>query len=344
MAWTRAGQIGAEHNTTAEWILDGATQPTVSSTKARTGTYSVRHGSTTSPFGKSFSSAVQVRAGVWLNHNSSIVNSGTYAWIHRWVGASGTDGIYWDNYNNLLVLYVNGSIVDSVIDTTGGFANPDQWFHCGVVTYFHASAGWSSFYLDGVKILSATSLNTSTGISSIYSGGRTGLGWSAYAYFDDFYVDTATGSEADVFVPLRRFGWRIANGNGTNSEWTGNDGNQVDNYLQVDDVTPDDDTTYNYTGASGNQDSYNTTSYAVPAGYKQVAEIASVLARKTGSGEQLKVGFEDGGNQSLSAAQDMAADYTVIWSRHTAQPDATDWNETDGDAMEVLVESAGTYV
>ncbi|KKN74770.1 hypothetical protein LCGC14_0386630 [marine sediment metagenome] len=341
MAWTRAGQIGAEHNDIAEWLLNGSTQPTVSSTKKQTGTYSVRYTTGTDSVGKSFTAATQIRAGVWLNHNSSsITSSSRRAWIFRWGAA---DGVRWNNYGDLLELVVNSSVVDSITDVTGNFTNVDQWFHCGIVIKCHASTGWASFYLDGTKILTATSVNTGSSLAAIYFGGKVSIGWLPYAYFDDFYVDTASGGEADVFVPLRQFGWRIAGGNGTNSEWNGSDGNQVNNFEQVDEDPPDDDTTYNYTGASGNQDSYNTTSYSILAGYIQTAEIASVLARKTGSGEQLKVGFDDGVAQSLSGAQDLSADYSVIWSRHTTQPDSTSWNEADGNAMEVLLESAGSY-
>ena len=341
MAWTRQGQIGAEHNDVAEWFLDGTTQPDISSGKARTGTYAVRYTSSTHPVGKLFTAAVQTRAGVWLNHVGMRINSSYRAYIFKW-GAS-IDGVRWNSYANLLELVVGGSVVDSISDTTGSFSSVDQWYHCGVIVESHASTGWVSFYLDGIKILSTTGANTGADLDAMYFGGAAGSGWNSYAYFDDFFVDTSDGSEVDVFVPFLRFGWRIANGNGTNSEWTGSDADQTDNYLQVDDVTPDDETTYNYVGVTGQQDSYATTSYAVPEGYTQVAEIASVLARKTGSGEQLKVGFTDGANQSLSAAQDLSADYRVIFSRHTTQPDASAWNETDGDAMEVLVESAGTY-
>ena len=342
MAWTRAGQMGMEHGTVKEWVLNGGAQSSVSSTKAHTGTYSARTSGNDSPFGKTFTAASQFRCGVWLNHNTP--SSGREPWVISWTGASGTDRVQWDETSELLELYIDGAVVDSVAETTGGFSTTDSWQHCGIVVDCDASSGWASFYLNGTKILGGTSLDTGTTVSAVYVAGyTTSLGWAGFAYFDDYFVDTSDGSEVDSFVPLKIFDFRIANANGTSSDMEGSDGNQVDNYQMVDDIPPDDDTTYVFAIATGVTDSYNTSALAVPAGHTIAAEIPSVLAKKTGAAEQLKVGFYDGATTDLSAAKDLTADYTAIWERFTSQPDATDWNEVDGDAMEIVIESDGTF-
>jgi hypothetical protein len=45
-------------------------------------------------------------------------------------------------------------------------------------------------------------------------------------------------------------------GNGNTSNWVGSDGNSTDNYLMVDETSPDSDTTYVESGTSTNKDTY----------------------------------------------------------------------------------------
>lgn len=52
--------------------------------------------------------------------------------------------------------------------------------------------------------------------------------------FDDFYVLNSTGSSNTTFLGDIRVHTLSPNGNGTNSQLTGSDGNQTDNYLLVD--------------------------------------------------------------------------------------------------------------
>lgn len=74
---------------------------------------------------------------------------------------------------------------------------------------------------------------------------------------DDLAINDTSGSfqnswpgEGEVII-LR------PNGNGDNSAWAGNDGNSTDNYLLVDEMPPDDATTYVESNTSGQIDDYN---------------------------------------------------------------------------------------
>lgn len=344
MAFTRLGQWGAELQSTTEWQINGATEPVISNTKARTGSYSARYTNTTSPIGFGTGSVTQIRAGVWLNHNGrGATGSGNYAIIFQWVTPAGnTNYVRWNNNTNVLELVVANSVVTSVGAATAGFTTTDQWYHCGLTVFANGSTGWASFYLDGVQQLTGTSLNTSTAISAVYCGGSTLNGWANYAYFDDMYVDSAS-SEDDAAPQLKRFLWGIANGNGTTSEWVGSDGNSTDNYQLVDDAPPDGDTTYVYTQTTAKTDLYAMGNVTVPTGYSLVAAIPVVMAKRAGSTEQVQLLAYDGANTTTGTAQDPAASYAPVWERMTTQPDGTDWNETDFNAMQFGVKSAGTF-
>ena len=64
--------------------------------------------------------------------------------------------------------------------------------------------------------------------------GFTFNGSSRYAYFDDLYLCDSTGSVNNDFLGPVSIETLKPNGNGTTSDWDGSDGNQVNNYLQVD--------------------------------------------------------------------------------------------------------------
>lgn len=73
------------------------------------------------------------------------------------------------------------------------------------------------------------------------------------------------------------------NGNGNSSQLTGSDGNSTDNYLLVDEVTPDDDTTYVESAVDNDKDTYAFANLASTSG--GVAAVQTVTrARKTLAG------------------------------------------------------------
>jgi len=73
----------------------------------------------------------------------------------------------------------------------------------------------------------------------------------------DFYIMDSTGTHSnDLIGDGYRVGWLRPNGNGFHSDFTGQDADSVDNYLNVDEVDWDEDTTYNESGTVNDRDSY----------------------------------------------------------------------------------------
>lgn len=346
MAFTRVWQSGAEMqhvNELDELASLGSASTTISSTKAKTGTYSYRYGPSTYPRGKAIS-GTQFRAGVFLNHSGLAASTSATQAILFHVATSGVSSIYviWKGDTSDLELYVNGSLVDSVDAASVGFTTTDTWFHVGIACKTDASAGWVSIYLDGVKILDYAG-NTGTAANGVYFGGRASTnGWVNYVYFDDFYVDTAT-SEADAAVPSYRFLWQAVNGAGTSAAWTANGASP--NYACVDDAVPNDDTDYVSAVASGTIDYYATASVTVPSGYVIAAIIAAAWAKKTDAGtdSEIKLGTRLSGTDVTGSAQNLPTTYGPLFERQTTKPGGGAWTESDANSAEVKIESAGTF-
>ena len=346
---TRLWQAGWELNTIVEWKAEitRVTTPDMSTTKAFTGARSLRNtgANTRSSVGTTFASTTQITAQLYFNHNSVSTNAGRYALIYTWTSTAGSlNFIRWHGNTGLIELVINNSVVATVSAATAGITATDTWYAAGLRVFADATTGYVDFYIDGVSVLSATSQNTGTGLTALYIGGDGGsiAGWLTSCYFDDVYIDDTAGEIDSAPIP-RRFLWQIANGNGGSSQWDGNDGNQVDNYLLVDDVTPDGDTTYVFTNAAGNVDRYIGSDITLPGGYQIVAVIPTDLCKRSSVTEQLKTGLTDSVNTSAGTAQDLPAGYGTIWERYTLQPDGSTWNETDANAMELRIESAGTF-
>lgn len=353
MTWTRAGQIGPQLGTTAEWTatLGEGFNPTISTTKVHHSgyqTYSVRFiddaGHKAS--GLSFPSAVQIRGGVWLNHNG--LGGDTSIWIAtllRWVSSSGSNNyVRWRGDTANLDLIVNNVVVDSVSIGSSTISPTDTWHHIAIAGFASATIGWISIYANGIKILEATGLNTGTAFFDLYFGGSITLGWAASAYFNDFYVDTSDGSEPNEAPPKKSFLWSVANGNGYTSQWTGSDADSTDNYLLVDEIPPDNDTTYVEAEEVDLVDAYACADIAsLPAGYNIIARIPTALGKRLGTTEKMILGNYDGAIEELGSEKIPPASYGPVWDRFEAQPDASDWNLADFNAAQTVIKSAGTF-
>lgn len=340
MSITRRGQLTAETQFTGDFLTEGATAAVISSTKAKTGTFSYRHQTTTNPTGLAIPASDQIRAGFWLNHLG--IPASAQAWLFRWISGSTLNGFYWDENDSLVRLSLNGSDVASVSLGSTNLNRNDTWMHVGLNVFANAS-GFASLYIDGIQVFNYLG-NTGSNIDTLYFGGRIGggSGWGVSAYFDDFYVDTAT-SESDVAPPSKRFLFSLVNAAGADAQWTPSAGS---NFQNVDDSgVPDGDTTHNAALSASLKDTFNTASIAVPAGHEIRAAIILAIARRTDAGitSQIKLHSYDGSTYQSGAAQTPSVSYNTLWERQVLQPDGAGWNETDFGLMQFGAESSGSF-
>lgn len=144
----------------------------------------------------------------------------------------------------------------TLLGTSSGKTVINQtWHHLEAKVYFHDSNGTIELKLDGTTILSLTSQDTLTGsnayarhfeVRCIHSSMET--------HFDLWYLcDNAGSAPQNDFLGDCRCDIIRPNGAGNQSDFTPLAGS---NYENVDEITPDDDTTYNSSGTVNDQDSY----------------------------------------------------------------------------------------
>jgi hypothetical protein len=356
---TRLAQAGAEINSVAEFPAESSADlgtvisAVISSTKAKTGTFSLRFQGST--FGRGFplpTNPTQIKAGFFINHagtgGSSVVFritkvSGSNPIMCRWNSAlttgstpTGTGGLLELVIENVVVATVN----PAVISTT------NQWYHIGVTWKQHATTGFCTVYIDGIAVLTFSGNTGSSAASAFYVGGSSASigAWNASAYFDDIWVDDDSGG-SDVAPASLQFMWSLATTAGSFAQFTPLASTNISNVDDVNSAAPDDDTTYNFASAASLKDTFNTADITVPAGYAIAAVIPVAWAKRSNAGvaSQISLVAKDGSNTTVSSAKTPTTSYGPIWDRFTTDPSSVAWTQTTFNADEFGYQSAGTF-
>lgn len=349
MTWTRAYQLGYEMQSNDEHdLITSTTHPTNQSVTVHSGARAAQFTTSTYAAGKNLPAGiVQVRTGVFFRH-VGVVTAGSQASI---LSAKNSQGeifrASWYEDDNTIRLVKHSTVVDTITAVSAGITNFNRWYHAGMTLKIGAPDGFFSFYLEHRKILTFTGDTTAVvgsgdSIAGCYGGGRhanTVNGWTNGAIFDDFYIDTSDGSEADALPPPKRYFFGMANGNGTNSDWLGSDADSTDNYLLVDDGVPDDDTTYVGALLDALKDTYQCANVTFPVTWLPVAAIPTVRAKEQTTEANLKMLTFDGTLYNTGAAETLTAAYLYYWERFATQPDASAWSASAINAAEIGYES-----
>lgn len=346
MTITRLWQAAAEFNDAlVEFTTRSGTDFTVSNTTERTGSYAFR--TRLAAYGTQVftTTYVQMRVGGFLNHNG-VLTADSPSVFQLLNGSSVVVDLRWDGDNSTLQLYLATTQVDTALSAE--FAQTSTWLHIGIDALIDAS-GWVYVYLDGIEVLSYvgdTTVGAAAVDSLIVGSPRASQFWNNYIYYDDLYVENLAGEGAAALVPDYRFVPVTPDGNGNASQWTGSDADSTDNYLHVDEIPPDGDTSYVETDVNGYQDDYTMSNITVPAGYEVSAVIALAYAKKLNAGGSLdlKLGVRTTVSgtpyAATGASMPLGTDYTLVWERRATRPDAGTWDETTVNALEIGVLTA----
>lgn len=332
MTITRLKQLGAELNDVlSEFTSRSNTGLITSNTQAQSGTYSFR-------FLQDYTASIvldttytQLRVGFFAHHVGAASGDDPQLISFRGGGVTGLD-LRWDGDATTFTLYRDSTLIDSVLSAE--FAAEGAWHHVGIDLKVANSGGWFYLYLDGVEILSfdGDTLGSVSSIDTVrFGSARTLQYWDNYLYIDDIFIESTTGESAPAVVPDYRFLYATPNGNGNSSQWDGNDGNSTDNYLLVDDIPHDSDTTYVESAVSGENDTYAMTSPTIPTGWEVSAVIPVAVAKKLNAGGALNLKLETrttiSGSPSYatSAAITLGTSYAVAWERRPLNPSGGGW-------------------
>ncbi len=111
---------------------------------------------------------------------------------------------------------------------------------------------------------------------------------------DNLYVLNSTGSINNTFLGVMRVHTLTPNGDGASSQFTGSDGNQVDNYQLVDEL-PSSTSDFVASTVSGRRDTYSLDN--LPSGYHQISGLQSniVSLKNTAGSVGLKAALRSNG-------------------------------------------------
>lgn len=345
MAINRISQITAETRSNSEWISTITSfvalgYPTVSSVKARTGTYSWLTGRS---IGMALPDLDCFRSNFAFNHLGA--TGAILMTVHRTAEVNQAIFVDNDSGSNLITLFVDGVIRDTISTPTAGMDQTDTWLNVGL--YVEAGTpGKVIVYVDGLEILRYDGNLVGNFDYMLGPGASPGgfipSGWTS-GYLDDWYVDELTeGDIAEGSPPSPGF-MSTTVANETFVEWIPI--GDSSNVLCVDDGVPDNDATYVNTETVGDIDRYHFNPITLPENYHIVAAIPYVVARKTDaeSAIQLEILAYDGLNSIYSDIIQLPTGYRVRYGRLLTQPDATPWSEADFNAMHFGFRSAGSF-
>jgi len=260
--------------------------------------------------------------------------------ICRLMNASGTIG--WITINSVGAVGYNIGSAGTAADTTTIISNTlieiatDKFVEMRFVLG-DGAAGSVAFYINGVLS------NTVSGIDTCYGTGRTSLrsiifgdaqvngyglrgGWK----YGDIIVHTAAAGIGDVGVY-----YRPSDADGTDTDFTPSAG---DNFECVDEIGPDEDTTYNESdGTAGHRDSFETPGVSAMS---VLSVGVLVRARKTDSGAAtLLVGAVHGGSEDQSSARNLAESYLTYSEFFDVCPSTSAaWSAAEVTAAELSYE------
>lgn len=223
---------------------------------------------------------------------------------------------------------------------SSGFYTVNQgvWNYIEFQGTIHNSTGSYEVRINGTTVLSGSGLDTqATGNASanvIGVGEQTGNN-SYSLWFDDLYVcDGTGGSPYDDFLGDVRVDALYPDGNGNSSQFVGSDGNSVDNYLLVDEVTPNDDTDYVESSTIGNKDTY-TYSNLVPTSGTVYGVQVLPWVRKTDAGTKEFCSIARlAGTEEDSATKTLSTSYQYLPDIRITKPGGGAWSVSDINSTE----------
>lgn len=225
----------------------------------------------------------------------------------------------------------------TVLGTSTFVAAAGVWAYYEIKVLISDTVGTVELRVNGSSTpdISLTGLDTRNGgtgvVNSITLSDPGGSGTS----FDDLYICDDAGSApnndflGDVKVETLR-----PSGNGNSSQLVGSDGNSTDNYLLVDETTPDSDTTYVESATVGDKDTYAYGDLATTTGTVYGVQL-SPSVRKTDAGLRSVCSVARlSGTETDSADKVLSTTYQHMTDMRETKPGGGAWTISDVNSAE----------
>jgi hypothetical protein len=224
----------------------------------------------------------------------------------------------------------------TLLATSAGAVVTEQWYYFEFQSTIHDSTGtYAVKQGGGTTLLSATNQDTRNGgtlgqVAYVQIGHiRAGSSHSANWKFDDFYIRNDSTYMGDIKAALK-----TVSGAGNSAQFTPS---ACSNYQNVDDTTPDGDTTYNSSNTASQKDTFATASLGLTGTpvVKAVNIITSVRKDDAGSRTHRNV-IRSGSTDFEGSDFAPLTTYSSAQSIWETDPNtASAWTYSNADAIQI---------
>ncbi len=218
--------------------------------------------------------------------------------------------------------------------------NMSQWYYLEwyVVISDSISTNQCVVMLDGVEVINLSATSDTKNTSNAYADRViiTGTGSNNHS-IDDLVVSMMDTTTSPTFLGDLRVQTLFPNADGNYSQFTGSDGNSVNNYLLVDDTTSVNDADYTGSSTVGHKDSYNIESLTFTPTSIKAAKITSCMRRDDAGAKTGRLFFRTGGSD-FEGSDITPASSGFVFEGHIAEvnPDTTvAWTASDITSLEI---------
>lgn len=221
----------------------------------------------------------------------------------------------------------------------GSFALPtDSWQWISIKVKASNTVGTIDIEVAGVNVFSFAGDTVRSGAetcNNVRFGGDVVQDWT---YDDIFITDVAGGAPFNDLLADMRIETLLPDAAGDSAQFTASPA--VANYQNVDDVAPDDDTTYVESSTLTDKDLHNLGALAITPGVIEAVQVFALAKNPLGGGANLKLLAKEGTTEGAGAARALGSGYGYIDELFLTNPDtAAKWTEAEVNAMQAGYEN-----
>lgn len=271
-------------------------------------------------------------SGFYLHRNLSVGRE--LAFLRN---ASGTAGIISINGSGQILYQrgVNYATATTLLTSTAAIAigAPTQ---VTVKVVLHNTAGAVYIYVGGVLDSSVTGVDTlyqGSDCTEFWLDNPRGVGGTPNHEWSDLYWD-----DSDVLGDVK-CSYEPMDESGSDADWTPT--GDTNNEDCVDEVGPDDDTTYNRSTTNGDRDSLGHSGLGNVATAISV-EVLVRARKEDANNSSIKVGVKHGANETLSGEKALSTAYAYVSEIFDDVPGGSGWTAAQLAAAESLYQNVST--
>jgi len=224
-------------------------------------------------------------------------------------------------------------------ETSGADINCWVWRYVEVKFTINNTTGTVEVRVNENILLTLSNVDTQNSADAYFNKFKLGPSYNNIeTLYDDLYLCDTAGTKNNDFLGDVRVDVLRPNGAGTYTQFTPSAGA---NYENVDEVYPDDDTTYNQGSLVDDKDAYNVEDLPSPPASTVIHGVKSqITVRKTDAGaRECKILTRSGATDTLGDALVLSDSYLTPTKIYEDNPDdSLAWEDADVNAMQVGVQ------